>query len=61
MSDRFRDEPPNSGRLRFIIIILVITMALWFTVNVGIFDDPKEEVEGIVVRFILIFKQSMLI
>ncbi len=61
MSDRFNDEPPRSGRLGLIIIVLILTMVLWVIMNFGFFDEPKEEVEGIIVRFILFFKLNTLI
>lgn len=61
MSDRFNEEPPSSRRLGVIIFVLVITMSLWVVMNLGIFEESEEEPLGMIVRFILFFKQSMLI
>ncbi len=53
-------ERPNIKRLVMLIILLVTVSAIWlFSVN-GFFDEP-EEPEGFFVRFILLFKQSILL
>lgn len=62
MSDRFTDNsPPNSKNITLLIFVLVLTTTIWVVVNFGIFDESEEEPLGMIVRFILFFKQSMLI
>ena len=53
-------ERPNSKKLGILIILLVIIMALWVLSISDFFEEP-EEPEGIIVRFILFFKQNTLI
>lgn len=59
MSDPFSKKP--DPRKIVILIFLLIGAIGFFTLRIfGFFDEP-EELEGIIVRFILFFKQSTLI
>jgi len=53
------EEQQGSARLGFIILIMVVLLVLY--VVMVFFDEKEEEPEGIFVRFILFFKQSILI
>lgn len=53
-------ERPSTKRIGMLIIFLVVVTAIWVMLDFNFFDEP-EEPEGIFVRFILLFKQSMLL
>ncbi len=53
------EEQQGSTRLGMIILIMVVLLVLY--VVMVFFDEKEEEPEGIFVRFILFFKQNMLI
>jgi len=51
------DERPNPRKLIGITFVLIAVLAL-YVINFVWFADPPEEPEGIIVRFILFFKQG---
>lgn len=60
MTDRFSEEN-YSKRMKAVVIVLLILTILYMITVMGLFMEPKNEPEGIFVRFILFFKQSMLL
>jgi len=59
MTDSF-PERPNSIRAKLMIVILLFIVGLYMGIVLGLFEE-SEEPEGIFVRFILFFKQSILL
>ena len=55
------DEPVNTNRLKFTIVILLILIILWMVSVAYFFSEPEEPQQGIIVRFIVFFKQFVLI
>ena len=55
------DEPINTGRGKTYLILLLFFIVLYIVFVIDFFNRPVEEPEGIIVRFILFFKQSILI
>jgi len=53
------EEQQGNTRIGMIILIMVVLLVLY--VVMVFFDEKEEEPEGIFVRFILFFKQSILI
>lgn len=56
------DHPkkPSNLRIKIIILTLIFLIAVYMGMVLQLFKEPEEEV-GMIVRFILFFKQNMLI
>jgi len=53
---------PSILRLKIIIILIIFLISVYMGMIWGLFNQPEEPEEvGIIVRFILFFKQNMLI
>lgn len=60
MPDRF-NQNTDTKRSKIMIIILLFLIGLYMSIVVGLFNEPSQEPEGIIVRLILFIKQNMLI
>lgn len=61
MSDD-HSRKPSILRLKIIIMLIIFLISVYMGMIWGLFNQPEEPEEvGIIVRFILFFKQNMLI
>lgn len=61
MSDD-NSSKPSILRLKIIILLIIFLISVYMGMIWGLFNQPEEPEEvGIIVRFILFFKQNMLI
>lgn len=55
------DEPVNTKRGKLYLLLLLFFIAIYIAFVIDFFNEPEEQPEGIIVRFIVFFKQFVLI
>lgn len=55
------DHQKNNLKQKILIVLLLLLVGVYMGIVVGVFNEPEEEPEGIIVRFIVFFKQIVLI